>query len=138
MLEVKCYGGPAHGRTMKLTDHAVPRIEMIPKPHLLPRLSSMPFDMIPPAPIAYETCTYYLQTHRQYGVTEWHSEVYRQLMVLVLDGADLTIREEHDLERDLERVPWIWKHKPSILRWFEAWWEKALHDEGVKKAKVYY
>jgi hypothetical protein len=47
-------------------------------------------------------------------------------------------RELHELEDALESVPWTWSQDPSILHQFEAWWEKALHDQGWEKVRVYY
>jgi len=140
MIKVKCYGGPAHGRTMNLTDDAPPRFEVITKPRVDRRqiFSCCPDITKMPIGPRINTNTYYLQRYEQQGMTEERSTVYRHLRVALLDGADLLPRETHELEDAMENLPWIWSLAPSILHQFEAWWEKALHDQGWEKARVYY
>jgi hypothetical protein len=89
-------------------------------------------------PSRIETNTYYLQTYAQEGITECRSGVFRHLRVAIVDGADLLVREMHELEREMDHIPWLWKLAPSILYQFEAWWEKALHDQGWERARIYY
>ena len=138
MIKVKCYGGPAHGLTKDLASGAH-RFEMFVEPRIDRRqlFTLRPSSMIPPRSQSV-TNTYYLQTYEQEWTTAEGSEVYRRLQVALLDGADLLQREQHELEDAMESLPWNWSLAPSILYQFERWWEKALHDQGVKKVRVYY
>ena len=141
MIKVKCYGGPAHGHTMNLDD-AAHRFEMFVEPRV-DRVSFQPYpphlsDALLVRPSRIEINTYYLQTYKQEGITEYRSEVFRYLRVAIVDGADLTREEKYELEDTMDHVPWLWKLAPSYLYQFEAWWEKALHDVGWEKARIYY
>jgi hypothetical protein len=123
---------------MDLNEIASPRFEVMVEPRI-DRVRLADYDLLQmPLRPAFETNTYYLQTYSQGGVTECRSEVFRDLRVAIVDGADLTCRERHELERAMEDIPWLWRLAPSILHQFEAWWEKALHDKGLKKAHIYY
>jgi hypothetical protein len=139
MIEVKCYGGPAHGRTMNLDDAAY-RFEMFVEPRIDRRqlVTSCPPDLLMLPLPRIVTNTYYLQTYAQEGITECRSVVFRHLRVAIVDGADLLAREKHELEHEMDHVPWLWKLAPSILHQFEAWWEKALHDQGWERAIIHY
>ena len=138
MIKVKCYGGPAHGRTMGLND-ATYRFEMFVKPSIDHRPAACrPFDIqMPPCPRNI-TNTYYLQTYSQTGHTLNGALVHRQIQVALLDGTDLLLREQHEVEDAMESIPWTWSQDPSILHQFEEWWEKALHDQGWEKVRVCY
>ena len=142
MIKVKCYGGPAHGRTVNLDDMSSPRFEMFVEP----RVNHINFYQRHPPHLSdallmlprIETNTYYVQTYAQEGITECRSKVFRHLRVAIVDGADLLVREMHELEREMDHVPWLWELAPSILHQFEAWWEKTLHDQGWEKVRLYY
>jgi hypothetical protein len=141
VTEVKCYGGPAHGRVVNVSEMATNRIEMLVEPRVdLARYEEYPPHLVDALLMRprIETNTYYLQMYAQEGITECRSGVFRQLKVAVVDGADLTVREKYELERGMESIPWRWKTAPSILSQFGAWWEKELHDCGWEQARIYY
>lgn len=142
MIEVKCYGGPAHGREVNLdalTARQSRRFEMTVVPLTdRPRYTPWPPDLrIPPQP-RITTNTYYLQTYSQMGYTLSGAEVHRQLQIALLEGADLLMREAHELQDEMAHLPWTWSKDPNILYQFEEWWEKALHDRGWERIIVHY
>lgn len=142
MHTVKCYGGPAHGHTMDLDDLTARqsrRFEVMGRSTIdRPRYAPWPLDLrIPPPPLRI-TSTYYLQTYEQTGRTDLGAVVYRQLQVALLEGADLMLRERHELEDAMQHTPWTWSKEPSFLYQFEQWWEKALQDVGWQSAIVHY
>ncbi len=114
MIKVRCYGGPAHGRTINLDDMASYRFEMYASPrfnHLLEGYSPLG-GMLPPSCNLREIHTYYLQTYQQEGITECESGVHRRAQVTILEGAELLRRELHELEDAMESVPWTWSQRP--------------------------
>jgi len=138
MIKVKCYGGPAHGREVNLdaltARQVTLRVERRPAHYLL----CPPFNLrVPPLP-RITTNTYYLQTYEQTGFTPRGAEVYRQLQVALLEGADLLVRELHDLRYAMDDLPWIWSQDPSILGQFDKWIEKTLHDLDWERVIVHY
>ena len=139
MIKVKCYGGPAHGKTIRVDSPQV-RFEVFGTPSIdRPRLVSARYAYrMPPVCSRLITNTYYLQSYKQEGRTLYGSVVRRHILVAVLDGADLLKRELWELEDAMENMPWTWSQDPSILHQFEVWWEKALHDIGWEKARVDY
>ncbi len=140
MIKVKCYGGPAHGHEMLVSGRYRfdVTLESRLRHHKYARSSPDDFREAMLGYSALEYYTYYLKTYQQEGTTAGASEVYRQKQVAILEGADLLPRELHELEDAMDHTPWTWKQNPSILYQFEAWWEKALHNTGWEKARVYY
>lgn len=112
----RCYGGPMHGRLMpagrrrfESTDRTFPR----------PRLFSDAWEVFREPQI--QTATYTVREYRQRC-----SVAHKSLRVAVVDDANLTHREEHELFREMASVPWDWP-EPSIVKDFDQWWRWNLY-----------
>jgi len=128
-MKLKMYGGPGHGKVITCDTFPV-RVE-----HVADRLPERPFwnDVPLVCPETIETRTYYTQMFSIQEMSEAGSMLRKTMMVLLLEGSELTRRELRDLERECYEQPWKWLVEPSFLYEFDKWWEWRLHVNNVKQ-----
>ena len=129
-----CFGGPLHGKNLKVTP-GQHRIEVVERRHLEPGFLCNDFVKTYPN---LNPVTYYRETFGIGSSTVAGAAVYKTLDILLLEGAELLEHEYFDLETEMAaRCKWHWREEPHFIEEFDQWFEKCLHDNGIRKVSTW-
>lgn len=120
-VEVKCYGGPLHGETIKVTRdaHRFDAFDLqLTRRHDIDYHWDKPITYEPPP----EPASYLIETY-----VEQSGTFQRKMQVAIIEGANLFPREENELRLALEEVPWTIVRPASFLYEFHEWWRQAVY-----------
>ena len=139
MMSIKCYGGPMHGERVNL-DAGCRRFEC-PVPRLTHRQMSSLYDLAPDLllgipPLTHQRVSYFVQPWQQEGITLAGARMRRRMNIGLLDGCEITHREQDDLSFDLDGLPWEWIRKPNFLKEFDQWFEYTYCEVTGKQPVV--
>jgi hypothetical protein len=121
----QCFGGPMHGKrhvTSAVRFECVDDFVREPVDFLCHPIS---FADMPQRQIA----TYTVRRYRQF-----RGAMRKEVPVAIVDGGELSRREEHELQRWMETQRWDWP-EPSILRDFDQWFKWNLYQNHRRASR---
>jgi len=135
-MEVRLYGGPAHGHIQLLRDDCH-RFEVLePRIHTRVQLWSHERPSVCPGS-GWQTTSYHLQKFAQRGETRAGADVCRELFVGLWECSEILNKDMCLIERDLSQLPWEWWREPNFLlefdQWFEYSWCQATNTQPEVK-----
>lgn len=120
---VKFYGGPLHGSVQAVRPGEY-RIDAMDYRHWqMQRNYYDPYPMRPPSADTVKKVSYGIEK-----VYERRGNMYRMLLIGLLEGTKLLPREEWELQRDLDRMKWQPVRVPRFLTEFERWYNVKMYE----------